>query len=55
MIVKRGDKFVVTTEDGRALGTHDSRAAAVKQLQAVEISKHKRMSKHMNERMRGKD
>lgn len=42
MIVKRGSKYVVTTEDGRVLGTHATRSAAEKQLQAVEISKHQR-------------
>lgn len=40
MIVKRGDKFEVTTEDGsKVLGTHDSHKDAAKQLQAIEISK----------------
>ena len=45
MIKKKGDKFQVTTESGRVLGTHETRAAAVKQLQAVEISKHRREGK----------
>jgi hypothetical protein len=40
-VVKRGDKWVVTNKDGtKTLGTHDSRESAVKQLQAIEASKH---------------
>lgn len=41
-IEKRGDKWVVTNEDRtKVLGTHDSKESAVKQLQAIEINKHK--------------
>lgn len=41
-ISKRGDKFVVTDKSGKkVLGTHSSRKKAVKQLQAIEISKAK--------------
>lgn len=40
-IIKRGDKYVVTNEAGtKVLGTHDSRKKALKQLQAIESSKH---------------
>ena len=40
-VVKRGKKFVVTNKAGtKTLGTHGSRKSAVKQLQAIEISKH---------------
>ena len=39
-IVKRGRKWVVTDKSGKkVLGTHSSREKAVKQLQAIEISK----------------
>lgn len=40
---KRGSKFVVTNKAGtRVLGTHKTRAAAVRQLRAVEAAKHRR-------------
>ena len=41
---KKGKKKVyqVVEPDGRVLGTHDSRAKAQKQIQAINISKHKR-------------
>lgn len=40
-IRKHGDEWQVTTEDGsKVLGTHPTREEAVKQLQAIEISKH---------------
>ncbi len=40
MIKRRGDKWVVTTSDGKkVLGTHDSEESAKKQLIAIEISK----------------
>lgn len=39
-IRKRGSKWVVTDKSGKkVLGTHASREKAVKQLQAIEISK----------------
>ena len=42
MIKKRGKKWVVLDKSGKkVLGTHPSREKAVKQLQAIEISKHK--------------
>lgn len=55
MIVKRGDTYVVTTESGRVLGTHDTRAEAVEQLRAVEASKARRakQGREMNKRLRG--
>ena len=42
MIRKRGGKWVVTSSEGKTLGTHDTRAKAVKQLGAIEASKHRR-------------
>ena len=42
MIRKRGKKYVVLSESGKLLGTHDTREAAQRQLMAIEISKHKR-------------
>jgi hypothetical protein len=39
-VLKRGNKWVVTDKSGKkVLGTHPSREKAVKQLQAIEISK----------------
>ena len=39
-IRKRGNKFVVTDGSGKkVLGTHNTRAAALKQLAAIEASK----------------
>ena len=46
MIVKRGDKYVVTTKDGRVLGTHASRRLALRQLAAVESAKQSREMKY---------
>ena len=40
-IAKRGDKWVVLSSDDKTLGTHDTKEEATKQLQAIEISKHK--------------
>lgn len=38
---KRGNSFVVTNKAGtKTLGTHKSRSSAIKQLDAIEISKH---------------
>ena len=42
MIKKRGSKYIVTTENGRVLGTHATKAEAQAQLRAVEASKHAR-------------
>jgi hypothetical protein len=43
MIVKSGGKYLVKTKSGdKTLGTHNTRAEAVAQLQAIEISKHRR-------------
>lgn len=53
MIKKQGSRYVVTTEDGRTLGTHATRAEAVKQLQAVEASKRRQRNDHMNKALRG--
>lgn len=45
-IKKRGKKFIVTDSTGKkVLGTHPTRKEAVKQLQAIEISKKKRTKK----------
>lgn len=39
-IEKRGEKYVVLSEDGtKVLGSHDTREAAVRQLQAIETAK----------------
>lgn len=44
-IVKQGDVFAVKTSAGdRTLGTHPSKAAALRQLAAIEISKKKAKS-----------
>jgi len=43
MIVKSGNKYLVKTKSGgRTLGTHPTYAKALAQLQAVEISKHRK-------------
>ena len=43
MIVKSGKKFLVKDSTGnKTLGSHASRKDALKQLAAIEISKHKR-------------
>lgn len=42
MIRKRGSKYVVLSKRGRVLGTHGSRAAAQRQLAAIEASKARR-------------
>lgn len=43
MIRRRNGKFQVVTRDGsRVLGTHDTKDEALKQLRAVESSKHDR-------------
>lgn len=43
MIRRRNGKFQVVTSDGsRVLGTHDTKDEALKQLRAVEASKHDR-------------
>jgi hypothetical protein len=42
VIVKRGDKWLVMNKaKTKTLGTHDTEAAAKKQLAAIEINKHK--------------
>jgi hypothetical protein len=42
MIVKKGNKWLVKSSDGKkTLGTHSSKAKALRQLMAVEISKKK--------------
>lgn len=43
MIVKRGKKYLVKTEDGsRTLGTHDNEGDAKAQLAAIEMAKARR-------------
>ena len=45
MIKKSGDKYLVTDSSGeKILGKHESKKSAIKQLQAIEISKAKRES-----------
>ena len=46
-IEKHGDKWVVLSESGKLLGTHDSHEGAVKQLEAVEANKHKESGRHI--------
>jgi len=42
-IKRRGKKFIVTDRSGsKILGTHDTSAAAIKQLAAIEASKKQR-------------
>lgn len=38
-IRRRGDKWVVTSEAGKVLGTHDSKESAARQLRAIESNK----------------
>jgi len=38
VIVKRGRKFIVLSRIGRTLGTHKTRAGALRQLGAIEAS-----------------
>lgn len=43
MIVKRGNKWEVRSEDGRRLlGSHPTKESAEKQLAAIEASKHRK-------------
>lgn len=49
MIKREGSKYKLYTSDGsRVLGTHDSRKNAIKQEQAIQISKHKNKNKIKN-------
>ena len=41
-VQKSGDKFKVVDDKGRVSGTHETRGEAVKQIQAINISKAKR-------------
>jgi hypothetical protein len=41
MIRRRNGKFQVVSSAGDVLGTHDTKDAALKQLRAVEASKHR--------------
>ena len=44
-IMKKGDSYVVTTDDGsRILGKHETKKDAVKQLSAIEISMKKKIA-----------
>lgn len=42
VIRKEKGKWVVKSHDGKTLGTHPTKEKALKQLRAIEISKHKR-------------
>lgn len=45
-IVKHGDSYQVKTSTGdRVLGTHSTKKSALKQLAAIEISKHRKGKK----------
>ena len=51
MIKKRGEKWVLLSKSsGRVLGTHSSRAAAVKQERAINISKARAAGHHIPRR-----
>lgn len=39
VVRKEGKKFVVRSKSGKVLGKHDTRAAALKQLAAIEAAK----------------
>lgn len=41
MIVKRGDKYMVKSKDGKSLGIYSSREEALKRLRQIEYFKHK--------------
>lgn len=46
MIKKQGNKYALMTADGsRKLGTHASRASALRQERAIQASKHARGGK----------
>ena len=46
MVVKKeGNKYCVYSKSGRKLGCHPTKTQAIKQLQAVEISKARRKKK----------
>lgn len=45
MIRKRGNQWLVLSESEKVLGSHSTKEKAKKQLQAIEISKHKRGKK----------
>lgn len=49
-ITHEGGKWQVRSEAGKVLGEHDSKASAEKQLQAIEINKHKHSASYMMER-----
>lgn len=43
MIKREGSKYKLYTSDGsRVLGTHENKKSAIKQEQAIQISKHKK-------------
>lgn len=42
MIRKEGNKWVVRSKSGKKLGSHATKAAADRQLRAIEAAKHKR-------------
>jgi len=43
MIKREGNKYKLYTSDGsRVLGTHENKKSAIKQEQAIQISKHKK-------------
>jgi len=48
-ITGSGSSWKVHAEDGKVLGTHSTKADAVKQLQAIEINKHKKESTNVEE------
>lgn len=46
MIKREGSKYKLYTSDGsRVLGTHENKKSAIKQEQAIQISKHKNKNK----------
>lgn len=42
VVRKEGGRFVVRSKAGMKLGSHATRAAALRQLAAIEVAKHRR-------------
>lgn len=44
-VKKEGSRYVVRSKGGKKLGTHSTKSDALKQLRAIEISKHRKSRK----------